>query len=74
MSEWQTVFWVAFAVFGVTTIMFLIWGSGEVQPWNNPIDSKLVENGNGKEKGPEDKLGQKIDFSAAAAPDNKDKY
>lgn len=70
MSEWQIVFWVAFAVFAVTTVMFLIWGSGEVQPWNDPIDPKFIENGNDKEKEPEDKLEQKVDFSV---PDIKDK-
>lgn len=72
MTEWQIVFWVAFAVFGVTTVIFLIWGDGEVQPWNNPEGARLIENGTG-EKEPEDKsesnLEKQIDLNAT----NKDK-
>ncbi|XP_031631986.1 sialin-like [Contarinia nasturtii] len=38
LSEWRTVFWITFSakILGVST--FLVWGSGEIQPWNNIQD------------------------------------
>lgn len=35
LTEWRIVFWVTFAIFVVTTIVYSIWASGEVQPWND---------------------------------------
>lgn len=51
LSEWRVVFWIAFAVFVVTNIIFVIFGAGEEQWWNDPektlnkkeIESKLNE-------------------------------
>lgn len=34
--EWRVVFWIAFGVFNITNIVYVIWASGEVQPWNDP--------------------------------------
>lgn len=46
MAEWRVVFWVTFVVFVVTTIIYCIWASGEIQPWNTPGESKqFIENG-----------------------------
>lgn len=45
MSEWRLVFWVTFVVFVVTTIVYVIWASGDVQPWNEPENMQLVESG-----------------------------
>uniref|UniRef100_A0A336K4P4 CSON011178 protein n=1 Tax=Culicoides sonorensis TaxID=179676 RepID=A0A336K4P4_CULSO len=36
VDEWRLVFWIAFAVFNVTNLVYLIWASGEVQPFNTP--------------------------------------
>lgn len=36
LPEWQTVFWLTFSVYVSSAIIFLIWGSSEVQPWNTP--------------------------------------
>ncbi|XP_037805915.1 putative inorganic phosphate cotransporter [Lucilia sericata] len=36
LLEWRLVFWVAFAVLVVTAIIYSIWASGEVQPYNDP--------------------------------------
>lgn len=41
IAQWRIVFWIAFAVFNVTNIVYIIWASGEVQPWN---DGYLVKN------------------------------
>lgn len=35
LEEWRFVFWVTFGIFVVTTVIYSIWASGEVQPWNN---------------------------------------
>lgn len=45
MSEWQTVFWITLAMFVVTTLVFLIWSSGDVQYWNNLKPADSPENG-----------------------------
>lgn len=37
LNEWRIVFWIAFAVFNVTNLVYIIWASGEVQPWNDGI-------------------------------------
>lgn len=41
IAQWRIVFWIAFVVFNVTNIVYVIWASGEVQPWN---DGYLVKN------------------------------
>lgn len=41
-------FWVTFGVFVVTTIIYVIWASGEIQPWNDPIAMMQLENGDAK--------------------------
>lgn len=45
LLEWRTVFWIAFGVFNVTNVVYLIWASGDTQPWNTP---HLMHN-NGRE-------------------------
>lgn len=35
LSEWRTVFWLTFAVYISNAVIFIIWGSAEVQPWNS---------------------------------------
>lgn len=32
--QWRTVFWIAFGVFVITNIIYVIFGSGEEQWWN----------------------------------------
>lgn len=34
LSEWVLVFWIAFGVFAITNMVYIFFGSGEVQPWN----------------------------------------
>lgn len=36
LSEWRFVFWILFGVSVVSNLLFLIYGSGEVEPWNDP--------------------------------------
>lgn len=52
LLEWRVVFWVAFAVLSVTAVVYCIWASGEVQPFNDPPVRKdvLEERGKNKEK------------------------
>lgn len=28
-------FWVSFGIFMVTTVIYTLWASGEIQPWND---------------------------------------
>lgn len=37
-DEWETVFWIAFVVLLITLITYMIWGSAEVQPWNDNVN------------------------------------
>lgn len=34
LVEWRLVFYLTLTLYTVGTILYLIWGSGEVQPWN----------------------------------------
>ncbi|KAM8716638.1 hypothetical protein ACLKA7_003506 [Drosophila subpalustris] len=44
LLEWRTVFWVAFGVLFVTAIIYCLWASGEVQPFNDaPIEPRSVD-------------------------------
>lgn len=45
MSEWRVVFWTAFVIFAITSVIYAIWASGELQPWNNPEKLSLEEDG-----------------------------
>lgn len=33
-EEWQIVFWITFGVLVLTTLVYMIWASGEIQSWN----------------------------------------
>ncbi|XP_031618756.1 putative inorganic phosphate cotransporter isoform X2 [Contarinia nasturtii] len=39
LTEWRIVFWITFVLFVVTTILYDIFASGEIQPWNEPPNS-----------------------------------
>lgn len=51
-------FWVAFAVLVVTAIVYCVWASGEVQPYNNPqlknkdfeVEERAEKQTNGEKK------------------------
>lgn len=43
LTEWRIVFWITFALFAITTILFDIYASGEVQPWNDPGSSQQTK-------------------------------
>ncbi|GJQ72216.1 hypothetical protein Trydic_g3307 [Trypoxylus dichotomus] len=36
LTQWRTVFWITMGVFVVTTIIYVLFGSGEEQWWNRP--------------------------------------
>lgn len=36
LDEWRFVFWFTFGLTIVRTVIYLIWGSAEIQPWNDP--------------------------------------
>lgn len=40
LSQWRIVFWITFAVFIVTNIIYCLFGSGEEQKWNDPAKLK----------------------------------
>lgn len=46
LEEWRFVFWITFGIFVVTTVVYSIWASGEVQPWNFPKECRSSELGN----------------------------
>lgn len=69
MNEWRLVFWMTFAVFVVTTIVYVIWASGEVQPWNEPENVRMVENGDSK-RANEEPIGLKASVLGVEALSN----
>uniref|UniRef100_A0AAR5QA61 Major facilitator superfamily (MFS) profile domain-containing protein n=2 Tax=Dendroctonus ponderosae TaxID=77166 RepID=A0AAR5QA61_DENPD len=36
LAQWRLVFWITFGVFGVTNLVYLLFGTGKEQLWNNP--------------------------------------
>lgn len=36
LTEWRIVFWISFALFVGTTIVYDMFASGEIQDWNDP--------------------------------------
>lgn len=50
MNEWRLVFWTAFVIFALTSVIYGIWASGEMQPWNNPEKEPLEEDGDVDQK------------------------
>ncbi|XP_001600160.2 putative inorganic phosphate cotransporter [Nasonia vitripennis] len=36
ISEWRAVFWIVFGMFFVSNAIFVLYGSGELQEWNDP--------------------------------------
>uniref|UniRef100_A0A224XZM7 Putative inorganic phosphate cotransporter n=1 Tax=Panstrongylus lignarius TaxID=156445 RepID=A0A224XZM7_9HEMI len=49
LSEWRLVFWVMAIVIVGTNFLFVFWGSGEVQHWNDPPKMD-TENGKNTKK------------------------
>ncbi|GBO42427.1 hypothetical protein AVEN_241146-1, partial [Araneus ventricosus] len=46
LSEWQTVFWLNLLVLGSSGLVYLFFGSAEVQPWNSPDPQHSTEASN----------------------------
>lgn len=42
LTEWRIVFWITFCIFVVTTIIYVLFASGEVQPWNDTSNNKFT--------------------------------
>lgn len=56
LEQWRLVFWITLAVSIGRAIIFIVWGTADVQPWNNPRRLLSPESGikeeclkNGKE-------------------------
>lgn len=39
LTEWRGIFWITFVLQVVKLVIFSIWGSGDVQPWDTQSDS-----------------------------------
>lgn len=52
LMEWRLVFWVTFVIFVVTTVVYVIWASGDIQLWNYP--KVWIESESDKAKNTED--------------------
>lgn len=35
LQEWHTIFWIGASVYIASGIIFIVFGTGETQPWNN---------------------------------------
>lgn len=53
-------FWISFGIFVSTTVVYVIWASGEVQPWNYPPETS-IENGRKKADEPSEEKEGKAD-------------
>lgn len=54
ITEWRVVFWITFVIFAVTTVIYILFASGEVQPWNDTSNTTpmiaTTADSNSKEK------------------------
>jgi len=41
VEEWRIMFWISAVVFISATILFWLFGSGEIQPWNDATHIKV---------------------------------
>lgn len=44
VTQWRTVFWIAFGIFNITNIIYIVWASAEIQPFNDgavPLKNKM---------------------------------
>ncbi|CAG9763217.1 unnamed protein product [Ceutorhynchus assimilis] len=44
LIQWRLVFWITFGVFAVTNMVYLIFGTGKEQSWNNPEFNSKTRN------------------------------
>lgn len=61
-------FWISFAIFMVTTVIYVLWASGEVQPWNNPVEYYAARNNTLAE------AGKQLDLTNGDKQQNSEKY
>jgi len=60
LLQWRAVFWITFGVFAVTNLVYLVFGTGNEQPWNDPDYNlkkkihKSVQNGKETKKSKDD--------------------
>lgn len=40
LLEWRVVFWVMFGILNGTNVLYIMFGSGEIQPWNEPKEKE----------------------------------
>lgn len=45
LTEWRIVFWITFVIFFVTTVIYVMFASGEIQDWNEPDKPRNKLNG-----------------------------
>uniref|UniRef100_A0A1B6BXP3 Major facilitator superfamily (MFS) profile domain-containing protein n=2 Tax=Clastoptera arizonana TaxID=38151 RepID=A0A1B6BXP3_9HEMI len=50
MMQWRLVFWIAVAFLIISNIIYLFFGSGEVQSWNEPDSQKNIKRNGQKEE------------------------
>ncbi|KAG7160654.1 Vesicular glutamate transporter 2-like [Homarus americanus] len=43
LEEWQSVFWLTGVVYVVTSAVFVIFGSTDIQPWNFPQEDETQQ-------------------------------
>uniref|UniRef100_A0A6P7F7L5 Inorganic phosphate cotransporter n=1 Tax=Diabrotica virgifera virgifera TaxID=50390 RepID=A0A6P7F7L5_DIAVI len=43
LLEWRIVFWMTFGCYTITTIIYCIWGTAEIQPWNDPEKYEMMK-------------------------------
>jgi ACS family sodium-dependent inorganic phosphate cotransporter len=44
-TQWTIIFWTLAAAYCIGALVFVIFGTGELQKWNNPLDSQTKKNG-----------------------------
>lgn len=48
--EWRVVFWIMFATLVISNFVFILFGSGSLQPWNEPQKPAAASSEDGEKK------------------------
>lgn len=71
LQQWRTVFWVTFGINAIRTIVYSLWASGEIQPWNEPENVNTFESQKITETEKESTIKNQYEDSTISCSNNK---
>lgn len=69
LEQWRVVYWLTVIISTTRVLVYLIWGSAEVQLWNDPRKKNLSPEDE-RSKAVDNEVNKDIDEDVEAAPQN----